>query len=82
MSVMVPVRVEIPLSDGTFALTNTFQLLQWKHAIGLEMLGLKMSRGSVNAHVKRILKLPKNTKRKDVQAYVAYCLDSVMEQME
>ena len=34
-----------------------FQLLQWKYALKLEILGIRHSRGSVYAHVKRVLGL-------------------------
>ena len=82
LSVMVPARVEIPLADGSFAVTNTFQLLQWKHAIGLEMEGLRNSRGSVTAHVKRILHIPMNTKRKLVHDYICDCVKDIEEQIK
>ena len=81
LSVMVPARVEIPLADGSFAVTNTFQLLQWKHAIGMEMVGLKNSRGSVTAHVKRILKM-KGANREAVHKYITECLDDIEEQIK
>ena len=46
---------------GDTITTSAFQLLQWKHALKLEKLGMTMSRGKVSAHLKRIMKLKRNT---------------------
>lgn len=35
--------------------TRVFQYLQWKYAMRLEAIGLKNSRGSVTAHVKKAM---------------------------
>ena len=40
-----------------------FQLMQWKHALHLELKGLKNSQGSVYAHVKTKLNLKGNRKK-------------------
>ena len=74
-------QVAIPLEDGTEVHTTVFQLLQWKHAIGLEMKGMKMSRGSVTAHVRKLLKLPRSAKRELIHQYICECLDDIKEQM-
>jgi hypothetical protein len=50
-----------------------FQLLQWKYAVRLEALGLKHSRGSVTAHVMKVL----NCKRKEVPARIQEELDKL-----
>ena len=48
-----------------------FQLLQFKHAIKLESLGMRHSSGrSVAAHAKRALKLPRNMRRENVIARI------------
>ncbi len=59
-----------------------FQLLQWKHAIGLEMLGLRNSRGSVTAHVRRKLSAPLSFKRKDIFDHLEATLDDIKEQLD
>lgn len=42
--------------------TSCFQLLQWKHALGLEKLGMTMSRGrKVSTHLRQLMKLKRNT---------------------
>jgi len=53
-----------------------FQLLQWKHAIRLEDMGIKHSRGSVNAHAGRVLGLPKRTKRAVTLEHIEAALDA------
>ena len=59
-----------------------FQLLQWKHAIGLEMKGLKNSRGSVTAHVRRKLSAPKNYPRKEIHKHLSDSLDDINKQLQ
>jgi hypothetical protein len=58
-----------------------FQLLQWKHAIHLEMLGLKYSRGSVTAHVRKKLSAPRSCKRATIYAHLCDSINSVQAQM-
>ncbi len=58
-----------------------FQLLQWKHAINLERKGLKNSRGSVTAHVRRKLSAPKGYPRDKIYAHLCDSLDSINEQL-
>ena len=42
--------------------TSAFQLLQWKHALKLEKLGMTMSRGKkVSTHMKRLMNLKRTT---------------------
>ena len=52
-----------------------FQLMQWKHALHLEIKGLKNSRRSVYAHVKKQLGLS-GTKKK-----VSEQLDLIVEEI-
>lgn len=54
-----------------------FQLIQWKHAIKLERLGLRNSRGSVYAHAKRVLGITGN--RDKVIKHIQDMLDSVKD---
>lgn len=55
-----------------------FQLLQWKHAIPLEGIGLRhSSRRSVCAHAKRMLGLPPRLRREKVVSILTQMLDGV-----
>lgn len=63
--------VELPL----------FQLLQWKHALALECKGLKFSRGSVTAHVRRFLSAPRTVTRDMLRAYLSDCVDDIDRQL-
>ncbi len=42
-------------ANETFVEVPIFQLMQWKYGLKLEIQGLKHSRGSVYAHVKKTL---------------------------
>lgn len=42
-------------ANATHVEVPIFQLMQWKYGLRLEIQGLKMSRGSVYAHVKKKL---------------------------
>jgi hypothetical protein len=55
--------------------------LQWKHAIGLEMQGLKHSRGSVTAHVRKKLSAPRSYKRADLHKHLVDSIDDINKQM-
>ena len=68
--------------NGELVTVPRFQLLQWKHAIGLDMKGLKMSRGSVTAHVRKILSAPRSYKRADLHKHISDSIDSINKQME
>lgn len=58
-----------------------FQLLQWKYAIHLEMQGLRHSRGSVTAHVRRKLSAPNNYQREQIYNHLSDSIDSIKEQL-
>ena len=51
MTTMQNFEVNIEDANEKLVKTNMFQLLQWKHALALEMKGLTNSRGSVYAHL-------------------------------
>ena len=57
-----------------------FQLLKWRGAISLESKGLKHSRGSVTAHVRRKLSAPRNYPRKDLLQHLNESIESIKEQ--
>lgn len=54
---------ELQFNDaGDTFVTSAWQLLQWKHALKLEKLGMTMSRGKkVSTHLKRIMSLKRTT---------------------
>jgi len=58
-----------------------FQLLQWKHSINLEMKGLKNSRGSVTAHVRRKLSAPKSYKREHLYDHLVAVVEDIDKQL-
>lgn len=55
-----------------------FQLIQWKHAIGLEIKGLRHSRGNVCANVKSLFGIHPQEKRHVVLDAIV----DVLEQLE
>ena len=59
-----------------------FQLLQWKYAIGLEMKGLKHSRGSVTAHVRRKLSAPRSYKREQIHDHLEASIKDIQSQLK
>jgi len=74
-------NVQIYNANEELVTVSWFQLLQWKHAVHLEMLGLKHSRGSVTAHVKRKLGYAKNVKRKAIYEMLEHYVDDLKAQM-
>ena len=58
---------------------NLFQLLQWKHALRLEERGMRFSRGSVTAHVRKVLSAPRSYK--GLAQHIAASLESIMEEL-
>lgn len=79
---MIGMNVRIYDFKNELVTVPLFQLLQWKHAIGLEMKGLKMSRGSVTAHVRKRLSAPRSYKREDIHKHLVDSLDSIQKQMK
>jgi len=75
-------NVRIYNFQDEFITVPYFQLLQWKHAIGLEMKGLKFSRGSVTAHVRRKLSAPKGYKREWIFEHLKECCKDIKRQLE
>jgi hypothetical protein len=46
------------------------------------MIGMKMSRGSVTAHVRKRLSAPRSYKREDIHKHISDSLDSISEQIK
>lgn len=64
-------KVQINNFNDELVEVELFQLLQWKHAVHLEMLGMKHSRGSVTAHVRRILGAPPRYPRDKIYQHLS-----------
>jgi hypothetical protein len=75
-------NVQIYNANEELVTVSWFQLLQWKHSVHLEMQGLKNSRGSVCAHVKRKLGFKKSTRRSVIYGMLCYYVDDLKAQME
>jgi len=72
-------ELEYDEAGNTFT-TSAFQLLQWKHALKLEKLGMTMSRGrKVSAHLKRLMNLKRNTPVDYLIEWVTGALTTVYE---
>lgn len=58
---IAPIKVEVPKLDDSGATVTIplFTLLQWKYALKLEKRGMKMSRGSLATHVRKVLGVPR-----------------------
>lgn len=78
MNVAQTVVVEINEAGDTIT-TSPFQLLQWKHALRLEAVGMTTSRGKVSTHLKKLLGLKRTTKPEVLQAWVQATLDAIEE---
>ena len=64
-------QVQIYAFDNSLVVTTRFQLLQWKHALKIEMAtNTTGSRGSVTAHLRKLLKTPKRYRREWILAHV------------
>jgi hypothetical protein len=79
---MTNIKVGIYDANGEVKELSLFQLLQWKHAIKLEMeTGMKMKGGrSVATHVRRFLSAPRYP-IKDLYNHIAASLASINEQL-
>lgn len=72
-----PIEIEIS-DDGRTITTSIFQLLQWKHALRLEKVGLKMSGGrKVSTHLRKLLGVKRTYKIEDLQAWVEGTIEAV-----
>lgn len=63
---------------GNTITTSPFQLLQWKHALKLEKLGMTMSRGrKVSTHLRKLMHLKRTTPVDYLIEWVTGALDEV-----
>ena len=74
-------RVELIDNNGNKVVVPMFQLLQWKHAINLERVGLRHSRGSVTQHVRNTFSFPRSVKRDEIHKWLCEVIDQVDAQL-
>ena len=80
MNVAQTFELEYNDRGDTFT-TSAFQLLQWKHGLKLEKLGMTMSRGKkVSTHMRRLMSLKRTTPIDYLLEWVTGALDTVNEQ--
>lgn len=76
---------KVQIWDGNDELVEVymFNLLQWKHAMKLEIeKGLKMSKGSVVSHVRKVLSAPKSKiSDADLLKHIEDSIESINEQL-
>jgi len=79
MSTFIPTAISIQFDgrpDSCTIETSDFQLLQWKHALRLELKGLTMSRGrKVSTHIRKLAGLKRSVKIESLLALVTDILD-------
>ncbi len=80
MNVAQTFELEYDDAGNTFT-TSAFQLLQWKHGLKLEKLGMTTSRGKVSTHLKRLMHLKRNTPIDYLIEWVTGALDQVNKAM-
>lgn len=67
--------------DDSLVVTTRFQLLQWKHALNLEINhGLKHSQGSLVSHLRKVLKVPKRYASENIKAHIEATIRDIDEQ--
>lgn len=78
---LAPFELEYNDRGDTFV-TTAFQLLQWKHALKLELLGMTMSRGQkVSTHLRKLMHLKRSCPVSYLAEWAAGALDHVNKQM-
>lgn len=84
MSTIPTTPVQIWAFDDTFVQTTIFQLLQWKHALRLEInTGMTMSGGrKVSTHLRKLLKTPKRYRIEWLLHHIEESLKDITEQLE
>lgn len=76
-------EVQIWGGDDELHTVSMFNLLQWKHALRLEInKGMKMSRGSVLKHVREVLCAPKSRiNDADLLKHIETSIKSINDQL-
>lgn len=60
---------------------NLFQLVQWKHALHLELQGMKHSQGSVCSMLRKKLSAPRSFTLQQMSTYIDGTVESINEQL-
>lgn len=78
---MLASKVEVQVNDaGDTVSTTVFQLIQWKHALKLEKVGLTMSGGrKVSTHLRKLLGLKRTYPIEGLEQWVQATIDAVEE---
>lgn len=78
---MLASKVVVEINDEGDTLTTTvFQLIQWKHALKLEKVGLKMSGGrKVSTHLRKLLGVKRTYPIDALEQWVQATIDAVEE---
>ena len=71
VATMLQTNVNLEDYNGALITVPMFQLVQWKHAIALEIAGKRNSRGNVRAHVRRVLSAPVAYSDRELHAYIS-----------
>jgi len=82
MSMMSNFKVGIYDYNDDVVEVYIFSLLQWKHALSLEMKGLQHSQGSVYKHLLSVLNAPDSYTIGQMYTHIADSLDSIQTQLE
>ena len=84
MTSTATMQVQIYGFTNELVVTSRFQLLQWKHALRLEIdTGMTMSGGrKVSTHLRNLLKTPKEYRREWILAHVEESIRDIDDQFE
>lgn len=77
-------QVQIYGFKDQLVVTTRFQLLQWKHALNIEIAtGMTTSRGKTVAnHLRELLETPPGYPVENIQAHIAQSIDDIDEQFQ
>jgi len=77
-------QVQIYAFDSSLVVTTRFQLLQWKHALALEIkTGMAVSRGrKISTHLRRKLKTPARYPIENILQHITTCIEDIDAQVQ
>ena len=77
-------QVQIYAFDNSLVQTTRFQLLQWKHALRLEIdTGMTMSGGrKISTHLRRKLKTPAQYPIENILQHITTCIEDIDAQVQ
>jgi hypothetical protein len=75
---MINQTVHVEYGDGQTLATTLFQLMQWRSALKLEVIGMTMSGGrKVSTHLRRAMGLKRTYPIKNLQQWVQATIEAV-----